>query len=136
MSQYFLPADVVEIMKVKPSTRLMADQLAWAPTKHGMFTVKSAYDLAMEEVWRPSHESTSSAPDGMRIIWDLIWKSDVPPKVQHFAWRLATDSLPTWRNKFKRTLETTDQCPICGVESEDPSVFRMYFVKGAVELHG
>ncbi|KAM0821072.1 hypothetical protein ACQ4PT_071022 [Festuca glaucescens] len=75
--------------------------------------------MAMEESWRPSHEASSSAPDGTRAIWGVVWKSDVPPKVQHFAWKLANDSLPTWRNKQKRNLETTDQCPICGREPED-----------------
>ncbi|CAM0907844.1 unnamed protein product [Alopecurus aequalis] len=73
----------------------------------------------MEGTWRTLKESTSSVPDGGRKVWDLIWKSDAPPKVQHFAWRLATDSLPTWRNKYKRNLEVTEQCPVCGVEAED-----------------
>jgi hypothetical protein len=97
----------------------MNDQQAWAPTKHGLFTVKSAYDMDMEESWRPSHEADSFVPDGTRAIWGLVWKSDVAPKVQHFAWKLANDSLPIWRNKQKRNLETMDQCPICGREPED-----------------
>jgi ribonuclease HI len=73
----------------------------------------------MNEKWRTTAESTSSALDGNRHVWDFIWKSDVPPKVQHFAWRLATDSLPSWLNKHKRTLETSGQCPVCAVETED-----------------
>jgi hypothetical protein len=119
LNEYFIPMDIVEILKLKPSPRLMDDQLAWAPEKDGLFTVKSAYRLAMDESWRTSNESTSISPDGSRKIWDLIWKSNVPPKVQNFAWRLATNSLPTWRNKCRRTLEVTDQCPVCGVEAED-----------------
>jgi hypothetical protein len=119
INQYFVQADIFEILKLNPSSRLDADLLAWAPQKHGLFTVQSAYGLAMEETWRPTTVSPSSGPNGMRNIWDLIWKSDAPPKVQHFAWRLATDSLPTWRNKHKRNLEITDQCPVCGVEPED-----------------
>lgn len=50
---------------------------------------------------------------------NLIWKRSVPPKVQNFTWRLSTDSLPTQRNKHKRKLELTDQCPVCGIEPED-----------------
>jgi hypothetical protein len=119
LNQYFMPLDIAEILKIKPSPRLLHDQLAWAPEKHGLFTVRSAYGLSMDISWRSRTESSSSVPDGRRKIWDLIWKSDTPPKVQHFAWRLTTDSLPTWRNKFKRTLEVTDQCPLCGMEAED-----------------
>jgi hypothetical protein len=73
----------------------------------------------MNENWSALTQSTSSAPDGNRRIWDLIWKADVASKVQHVAWCLVTDSLPTWLNKHKRTLENTSQCPVCDVEIED-----------------
>jgi hypothetical protein len=73
----------------------------------------------MDENWATSSLSSSSAPDGNRTLWDLVWKSDVPPKVQHFAWRLATNSLPTWCNKKRRNIEISDQCPLCGMEAED-----------------
>jgi hypothetical protein len=119
INQYFVPADSIEILRIKPSPRLEADQIAWAPLDHGIFTVRSAYGLAMEENSLPTAMLFSITPDGVRKIWDLIWKSVVPPKVPHFAWRLATNSLPTWRNKHKRNLEVTDQCPVCGVEPED-----------------
>jgi hypothetical protein len=36
---YFVQLDVKEILKIKPSARLMDDHLAWAPEKHGLFTV-------------------------------------------------------------------------------------------------
>jgi hypothetical protein len=36
-------ADVQAIVKIRPSPRRLDDVLAWAPTKNGLFTVKSAY---------------------------------------------------------------------------------------------
>jgi ribonuclease HI len=36
-----------------------------------------------------------------------------------FAWRVATDSLATKKNKWRRTLETNATCDICGTEVED-----------------
>lgn len=42
-----------------------------------------------------------------------------PPTVRTFAWRLATDSLPTWQRKHRICLETVSICPVCGVEEED-----------------
>jgi hypothetical protein len=119
LQQYFIPADICEIVKIKPSRRLDADHISWAPDKQGLFTVRSAYWFAMDENWATSSLSSSSAPDGNRTLWDLVWKSDVPPKVQHFAWRLATNSLPTWCNKKRRNIEISDQCPLCGMEVED-----------------
>jgi hypothetical protein len=46
---------------------------------------------------------------GNITVWDLIWKSDVTPKVQHFAWKLAINSLPTWCNKQRWNLEVSDR---------------------------
>ncbi|KAI5003478.1 hypothetical protein ZWY2020_030638 [Hordeum vulgare] len=36
-----------------------------------------------------------------------------------FAWRVATKTLPTKENKWKRTLELDNTCSICGREAED-----------------
>jgi hypothetical protein len=67
--QYFVPMDIAEIMKIRPSPRLQRpDHLAWAPEKHGLFTVKSAYVLAMNEEWILTAEASSAAPDGTRKI--------------------------------------------------------------------
>ena len=61
----------------------------------------------------------SRAPDGHRAIWKIIWGCPAPPKVRVFAWRIVTNSLATWANKFSRHLELTNICPLCGVERED-----------------
>ena len=44
-----MPADVEEIRKIQASPRSQEDVLVWAPGKLGMFTVKSAYNLAFDE---------------------------------------------------------------------------------------
>uniref|UniRef100_A0A453PIE7 RNase H type-1 domain-containing protein n=1 Tax=Aegilops tauschii subsp. strangulata TaxID=200361 RepID=A0A453PIE7_AEGTS len=84
-----------------------------------MFTVKSAYQLGFDEAHRGSATGSSYRPDGRRSCWQLIWSSDVPPTVRNFAWRVATDSLPTWKNKYVRGIETSELCPICATETED-----------------
>jgi hypothetical protein len=40
---HFLPVDVIEIIKIRPSPRRLDDVLAWAPMRNGIFTVKSVY---------------------------------------------------------------------------------------------
>lgn len=62
---------------------------------------------------------SSSAPDGRRRGWKLIWACDIPPTVHNFVWRVAVDSLPTWQNKYKRGLEIDGRCPLCVTEVED-----------------
>lgn len=43
LAQFFLPVDICEIQKIRPSLRLREDFIAWAPEKSGLFTIKSAY---------------------------------------------------------------------------------------------
>ena len=119
LRRYFLPADVDIITSIRTSTRVTEDIIAWAPERNGIFTVRSAYRLAMDERERPSASATSRAPDGRRAIWKIIWGCPAPPKVRVFAWRVVTNSLATWANKASRHLELTDICPLCGVERED-----------------
>jgi ribonuclease HI len=119
LRHHFMHADIQYIVKIKPSPRLMDDILGWAPMKNGLFTVKSAYWLAMEERQRPFIGTTSRAPDGHRAIWKALWGCPAPQKVRIFAWKLATNALATWDNKHKRNMETSNICVLCGVECED-----------------
>ena len=119
LHEFFMPADVVEILKIRASPRQEDDTLAWGPGKFGAFSVRSAYQFGFEEAHRSTSTGSSSCPDGCRDCWKFIWSTDVPPSVRNFAWRVATNSLPTWSNKHTRGLETSDLCPVCSIESED-----------------
>ena len=119
LSRYFVAADVEEIMKIRASPRLDDDFLAWAPEKHGVFTVRSAYRLAFDELHQGPVASSSSAPTGGRECWKFIWNCGATPTIANFVWRVATDSLPTWKNKCRIGLETTSTCPVCGAAAED-----------------
>ena len=66
LQQYFLPADVVEILKIRASPRLGDDTLAWGPGKYGVFSVRSAYQFGFEEAYRSPSTGSSSRPDGRR----------------------------------------------------------------------
>lgn len=95
LQQYFIPADVEEILKIRASHRLDEDVIAWGPGKLGVFTVKSAYMFAFEETHRGTAVSSSTSANGSRPCWQFIWRCGVPPTVRNFAWRLATNALPT-----------------------------------------
>jgi hypothetical protein len=118
LQRHFIQADIEVILQIKLHPRRVDDVLAWAPATNGLFTVKSAYWLGMDELHRPSQGATSRAPNGRRAIWKTLWGCPAPPKVRVFAWKLATNSLATWENKKKRNMEVIDTCVICGMESE------------------
>jgi hypothetical protein len=83
LRRHFLQVDIDAIMQIKINPRCAEDVLAWAPAANGIFTVKSAYWLGMEELNRPTQGATSRAPNGRRAIWKAIWGCPAPPKGSH-----------------------------------------------------
>ena len=112
----FNPADVEEIAKIKIPARRMEDFIAWHWEKTGLFTVRSAYNLALRIKQGQFATSSSSAPDGSRKLWSRIWSGKVPPKVNVFIWKLARDILPTQRAKNIIHLAANDIYPLCNRE--------------------
>lgn len=89
-------ADVEAISKIKLPQRPSSDDfLAWQMEKSGVFSVRSAYNLALKLANVENNQATSSMPDGERHLWSHVWSGMVPPKVNVFAWILARDILPT-----------------------------------------
>lgn len=115
-----MEADAEAILRIHIPQRDVVDSPAWYHEQSGMFTVRSAYRLA----WSHSdlatrHQATSSAPSGERKIWNSLWSANVQPKIRIFGSQLAHDSLPTVKNKWKRTLEIINVCKLCGQREED-----------------
>ena len=61
---------------------------------------------------------SSSGTDGERKLWNVIWKANVPQKIQLFAWRASSNSLAVQLNRIKHHQETSGRCSICGLEDE------------------
>lgn len=117
--QIFYPFDADEICKLTLPSSDVEDRLAWHYEKNGVFSVKSAYKLAASLSSTQHDPSSSTSDPNDRSIWDLIWKTKVPGKVRIFGWRVATNTLATKRNKWKRSIETDATCCICGNGDED-----------------
>ena len=62
------PADVQAITTIRTTARETNDVIARAPEKNGIFTVRSAYRLSLDERECPSATAMSKAPDGRRAI--------------------------------------------------------------------
>jgi ribonuclease HI len=116
----FLPIDSELILKIKPSRRGDDDVLAWQPEKSGIFSVRSAYRLALQSTPEQcDFPASSNFPGGENPCWSKIWSSNVPPKVKVFAWKAASNALATEANKLSRGMRVTGFCKICGREKED-----------------
>jgi hypothetical protein len=118
VKQIFHDFDADVICNLKIPRAEVEDCVAWHYEKKGIFTVKSAYKDSLKR--NTTAVATSSSRDpGDRSIWDVIWKTKIPDKVKIFGWRVATNSLATKHNAFKRTIAVDDVCEICGMEQED-----------------
>jgi hypothetical protein len=112
------PPDVEHILQIKLPSFSGEDYLAWHYEKSGMFTVRSAYKLAMDLKSRNNETGMSNKNAGERYMWNLIWKAHVPPKVKVFGWKLATDTLGVQAHRCKRNMDQIPTCQICGMELE------------------
>ena len=108
----FLPHEAELIKSIPLSSRLSDDTLVWAATSNGLFFVRSAYRLAMEES-QPSNSGTSSDASMNRRFWKKLWKLQVPNKVRHFAWRACRGVLPIKENLSRRGIQLDVSCDDC-----------------------
>lgn len=83
-----------------------------------MFSVRSAYRIALAEVSDSGMGSSSCDPNGDRKLWNIIWEVNVPTKIRVFAWRLATNSLAVQEERSRRIKKTMPVCTVCGCGSE------------------
>ena len=108
------------ILKIKVHGPDRGDLLAWHYEKSGIFTVRSAYQLAVHLRDRENNTCCSSSvnPSGNRSLWKSIWKLNVPQKIKVFLWRVVNHGLATRLNKWKRSLEKDNMCELCWLQVE------------------
>jgi hypothetical protein len=97
----------------------LEDTLAWHYDRHGLFSVRSAYRLALQiDCEEQRAIGCSSHPDGSQQLYKTIWAAQLPPKVWVFAWRLTHEGLATQSNKRSQNLIEEATCQICGAMEE------------------
>jgi hypothetical protein len=86
------------IMRIQIS-RHGGDFVRWPHTKHGLYTVRSAYNLVRAEGFFVERSrrgrGTSSAVANDEKHWKNIWKINAPGKMKIHLWRFAQDCLPS-----------------------------------------
>ncbi|KAK9992106.1 hypothetical protein SO802_027091 [Lithocarpus litseifolius] len=108
----FLPHEANTIKIIPLSTHLPPDKLIWAATTNGLFSVQSAYRLAME-LSRSDNTGSRYDGSGLRSFWKRIWRIPVPHKIRHFTWRACREILPTKANLKRQKVVDMDVCEEC-----------------------
>ncbi|KAL0413688.1 UNVERIFIED_CONTAM: hypothetical protein Sradi_1570500 [Sesamum radiatum] len=70
----------------------------WHHTTNGMFSVKSAYNVAVSLANQAQPCSSYLTPSP----WKMIWKANVSGKIRVFIWKLAKNALPIGVNLQKK----------------------------------
>ncbi|KAL0444214.1 UNVERIFIED_CONTAM: putative mitochondrial protein [Sesamum latifolium] len=116
INSLFSPEDRELILKLPVGRVHQPDVIGWHYTAKGMFTVRSAYFVALKVY----HPATSSNPCNLYSsgTWKFIWKANVPPKVHLFAWKLVNKALPSGAVLEKRMKISQPPCSYCDTYPE------------------
>jgi hypothetical protein len=115
ISNIFLEDEAKMIRSMPLSPFPVEDRLIWRGTRNGVFSVRSAYFLEMENLI--SQRGSSSSPE-KRMEWKECWNLNVPNVTKHFLWKALQNLLPTRENLAKKGVLRDTSCPICGLEEE------------------
>ena len=80
--------------------------------KKGLFSVKSAYLVAMQ-VWRGERWTKNSSGCAGKQVWSALWKLRIPYKIKVFGWRACHEILPTWMNLVRQRVVEDNTCLNC-----------------------
>ncbi|GMY31999.1 putative ribonuclease H protein At1g65750 isoform X2 [Fagus crenata] len=112
LTQYFLPMDVATIQSIPLGRIATEDKRVWIGNYYGIFTVKSAYHIALN-LKALNGQEESSVGDPYRNLWKHIWRLKLPSKIRIFAWRACKKGLPTMEILKGRGLDVDPQCQRC-----------------------
>ena len=90
----FLPHEAKVIKIIPLSMHLPVDKQVWACSSNGVFTVRSAYWVAVQMSKGVGNWSCSDGRQN-RKFWRKIWELAMPQKIKHFTWRSCREILPT-----------------------------------------
>ncbi|XP_031119013.1 uncharacterized protein LOC116022425 [Ipomoea triloba] len=103
----FCQRDVECIMSVPTSLADFDDSMYWGGEGKGIYTVKSAYRIAMEREGRAGV-----------VGWSGVWKLNIPPKFKCFFWSLCSLRLPTKDLLCMKQVNCDQVCLLCGLANE------------------
>ena len=112
----FLPHEAECIKSILLSIQPSNDRIVWPESANGLFTVRSAYKLAMK-LSGPTNYGSNSNESPTKKFWKLLWLIQAPHKIQHFIWRACQDILLTKMNLVLRKI-LQDNC--CSEYHEEP----------------
>lgn len=89
----FWDEDVDAITQIPLVSPCSVDVRVWHYTRHGFYSVKSAYYLARNSRRTVVADVHGSRSNSERRKWDFIWSIKLPTKIRIFLWRMLRQAL-------------------------------------------
>ncbi|XP_071933097.1 uncharacterized protein [Coffea arabica] len=96
-----LPRPIVNIISQTLVDPKLKDELIWAPSADGTFSVSSAWELVRQR-------------RNMSLVCRGIWCPLLPLKISYLAWRVLSDFLPLDDKLRSRGMAMVSKCDCCG----------------------
>uniref|UniRef100_A0A5B7C6K9 Reverse transcriptase zinc-binding domain-containing protein n=1 Tax=Davidia involucrata TaxID=16924 RepID=A0A5B7C6K9_DAVIN len=118
----FLNYEALNICNIPLSSRPVPDRLIWHFTNNGLFSVKSAYPLAVQFLGKDYHsfDGECSSMNTVNSVWKSLWSLGIPNKIKNFLWRAVLNILPTGTRLADRKIPVDPRCCLCGGRAETP----------------
>ncbi|XP_061999150.1 uncharacterized protein LOC133716455 [Rosa rugosa] len=105
--------DIPFVLSIPLSNRRVHDRWVWHFDSKGLFSVKSAYRLLMEE------EIVQEVPLQTQDLWKKLWSTNVPGTAKKFLWKVLNNCLPTMDRLIEKQVPLEVRpCVLCGVGEE------------------
>ena len=114
------PEDVPLIKQTRVRYIRTAGKRVWIFSPKGQYSVKSGY----HQLSKQSIVNISDAAQH-KDLWKRIWALKIPPKLQHFWWKILHNALPVAANLARLRIKLSRDCVLCGEEEE--SIMHLLF---------
>lgn len=112
--QNFIEEDVARFLRIPLPRSPQLDKIIWHFDKHGNYSVKSGYQIAL----KLKFPYMASSSDKFKTHWEVIWSKEILERIKVFMWRVAQNLLPTTYSLWKRRVIKEPMCCRCQSESE------------------
>jgi hypothetical protein len=119
---FFEPDVASEILKIPIARHGGKDFVSFPHTKHGNYTVRSAYYFALSNKFFQAQgtaaKGNTSYAKAVEKDWKALWRIKAPGKMIIHLWRLVHNCLPSGVELSKIQVSDTGTCVFCD-RSED-----------------
>ena len=116
MREIFVPGDIDILRKNQPVIS-DKDSWIWKPTRSGVYSVKTGYDLAFSLRNQELLEVQNARPS-LNPLKAQVWKVKAPSKIKVFIWKSLSGAIAVNDGLNARGLRCDNLCQICGMDGE------------------